>query len=142
LQRPRDSATDQSEYWMTRMYASQADNFLRAAETVIASLQAFLPPKASVAQMYTKNLGLAILDVAFFLSASPPSTTGRDNEATHRVSQLGVFLEQNYANLSAFDDIRSYVELMNFVEMKHVLEKLLENLDSKVNCMTLPASFL
>jgi len=86
-------------------------------------LQRFLPLKANIAQMYAKNLSLALLHLVFNNPATLSVHQG-DSGTTPRILQLCLFLEQHWDKVSIFEDLRPYVEELSFHETKHLLHQL------------------
>jgi len=81
--------------------------------------------------MYKKNISLALLETTFRLPATLLNPNPDHKGLTPRVIQIGLFLENYYDRLSAFDDVKDYVAQLTFEEAKaftgDVLTKMLES---------------
>ena len=87
--------------------------------------------------MYKKNLSLALLETTFQLpgGSQPPDSEPRG--MTHRVVQIGLFLQQYFDKLSAFEDVKAYVADLSFEEAKTLMEEILPKLLDGVSVATL-----
>lgn len=96
----------------------------RAFTEVQEVLQKFVSVQQSVAPMYKKNIGLALLELAFSspTSLSPPSLD--PSKPSYRVIQLYLFIEQNLLQRATFDDVKEYVSQLTFEEAKYFVENL------------------
>ncbi|KAL8335938.1 hypothetical protein RB598_009901 [Gaeumannomyces tritici] len=79
-----------------------------------------------VSPMYTKNIGLALVQLAFQLPEHglEPQFDGPAS-ATPRVVQLALFLEQHGREISAMDDVKAYVEQLSFPEARYLVDDVL-----------------
>ena len=106
-----------------------ADN--SALNEVQTILNRFVAIREKATPMYQKNISLAILDTAFQASATAaPSTDSKG--MTPRVIQLGLYLDQYFDKLSAFDDVKNYVARLGFEEAKAFVQDLLPKLLEEV----------
>jgi N-terminal acetyltransferase B complex non-catalytic subunit len=81
--------------------------------------------------MYKKNIALALLETSFRIPKALLSSNGSD-QLTPRLTQLCLFLDQNYDRLSAFDDLRGYVTELSFEEAKYFVEEMIPKLADHV----------
>lgn len=82
--------------------------------------------------MYKKNIGLALLELAF---SSPTSLVppGLDpSKPSYRVIQLYLFIEQNLLQRATFDDVKEYVSQLTFEEAKYFVDSLSNTVVGKV----------
>lgn len=97
-------------------------------------LNKFISIKAKANEMYKKNISLALLETTFRLPATLLNPSPDHKGLTPRVIQIGLFLENYYDRLSAFDDVKDYVAQLTFEEAKafteDVLAKMLENVSN------------
>ena len=96
------------------------------------SIQHFVSTVPSSAQMYIKNFGLALLEVAFSMHSVLPASLENRDDITPRVSQLGLFIEKHCTKISVFDDVKGYAERLSISEARCLLDKLFPLLISKV----------
>lgn len=76
--------------------------------------------------MYTKNIGLALVELAFQLPENGlNSPADGPTAATPRVVQLALFLEQHGREVSAMDDVKAYVERLSFQEARYLVDDVL-----------------
>ncbi|KAB5522967.1 N-acetyltransferase B complex non catalytic subunit-domain-containing protein [Coniochaeta sp. 2T2.1] len=108
--------------------ASKKPNPKPAFEEVQKTLQAFVSTKAKVAQMYKKNIAMAVLETSFRIPKALLGSSTADEKLTPRLTQLCLFLDQNYDRLSAFDDLKEYVTELSFEEAKHFVEGMIPKL--------------
>lgn len=96
-------------------------------------LQKFVSVQQGVAPMYKKNIGLALLELAFSSPTSlvPPSLD--PNKPSHRVIQLYLFVEQNLLQRATFDDVKEYVSQLTFQEAKYFVDNLSNTVAGKVS---------
>lgn len=96
-------------------------------------LQKFVSVQQSVAPMYKKNIGLALLELAFSSPTSllPPSLD--PSKPSYRVIQLYLFIEQNLLQRATFDDVKEYVSQLTFDEAKYFVENLSNTVAGKVH---------
>ncbi|KAK7717969.1 hypothetical protein SLS63_010620 [Diaporthe eres] len=87
-------------------------------------LQKFVSVQQGVAPMYKKNIGLALLELAFSSPTSllPPSLD--PDKPSYRVIQLYLFIEQNLLQRATFDDVKEYVSQLTFDEAKYFVNNL------------------
>lgn len=83
--------------------------------------------------MYKKNIGLALLELAFSSPTSllPPSLG--QGKPSYRVIQLYLFLEQNVLQRATFDDVKEYVAQLTFDEAKYFIDNLSDTVAGKVS---------
>lgn len=96
-------------------------------------LQTFVSTKSKTAQMYKKNIALAVLETHFRLPQSLLSSKARLDGLSPRVAQICLYLDNNYDRLSAFNDLKSYVEELDFEEFKYLLEVMIPKLAESVS---------
>ena len=87
--------------------------------------------KAKIAHMYTKVLGVALLELTFHL---PVSLLPRHASSTPRLTQLCVFIDQNFNKSALFDDIRPFVEELSFSEASCLVLEMLPDMAKDVRC--------
>jgi hypothetical protein len=86
--------------------------------------------------MYKKNIAMALLETSFRIPKALISDSNGSDQLTPRLTQLCLFLDQNYDRLSAFDDLKGYVAELSFEESKHFVEEMIPKLVGDVsNCM-------
>ncbi|TLD14721.1 hypothetical protein PspLS_10973 [Pyricularia sp. CBS 133598] len=78
-----------------------------------------------VPPMYRKNIGLALLELTFKTEGSGWFEPGSSNPMSTRVAQLGLFLQQYGHEISAFDDVKGFVEVLSFEETRCLLDEVL-----------------
>ena len=88
-------------------------------------LKAFFAIDAKTAEMYKKNLTLALLEVAFRLPTAAVDLDDKQKGTTPRVVQIKLFLDQYFDKLSAFDDIKGYVADLTFGEARVFMQEIL-----------------
>ncbi|KAK3984114.1 N-acetyltransferase B complex non catalytic subunit-domain-containing protein [Cladorrhinum sp. PSN332] len=106
--------------------ASKATDVDAALTEVQNILNGFIEIKDKANPMYKKNISLALLEATFRL----PSTTLNPNHhhqsgLSPRVAQIGLYLDQYYERLAAFDDVKGYVAELSFEEVKSFMEDVL-----------------
>ncbi|KAK3346105.1 N-acetyltransferase B complex non catalytic subunit-domain-containing protein [Lasiosphaeria hispida] len=112
--------------------ASKAADPDIALGEVKSILKEFLAIDTKAAEMYKKNLILALLETTFRLPATTSSSDVGKRGLTPRVIQMGLFLDQYFERLSAFDDVKDYVADLTFEEAKVFMEDVVPNiLDGK-----------
>ncbi|KAK5659258.1 hypothetical protein OQA88_1350 [Cercophora sp. LCS_1] len=104
--------------------ASKNANPESALAQVRSILKSFLALDAKTAAMYKKNLSLALLELTFALEGADEFDPG-SNGLSARAIQVGLFLEQYFDKLSAFDDVRNYVEDLGFEEARCLVKEIL-----------------
>jgi hypothetical protein len=82
--------------------------------------------------MYKKNISLALLETTFRLPATVLNPNHDNAGLSPRVVQIGLFLDQYFERLSAFDDVRSYVAELGFDEIKAFMEDVLPKILDEV----------
>jgi hypothetical protein len=98
---------------------------------VQAILKRYIDIKDTASAMYKKNLSLALLETTFRLPATA-LTPNNDNGLSPRVAQIGLFLDQYFERLSAFDDVKGYVAGLGFEEIKTLMEDVLPKMLDEV----------
>jgi N-terminal acetyltransferase B complex non-catalytic subunit len=88
--------------------------------------------------MYKKNLSLALLETTFRLPAIVLNPDHDNAGLSPRVVQIGLFLDQYFERLSAFDDVKNYVAELGFDEIKALMENVLPKMLDEVG-ICLPA---
>ncbi|KAH9436267.1 hypothetical protein MCOR02_005172 [Pyricularia oryzae] len=78
-----------------------------------------------VPPMYRKNIGLALLELTFKTEGSGWFESGSSNPMSTRVAQLGLFLQQYGHEISAFDDVKGFIEVLSFEETRCLLDEVL-----------------
>ncbi|KAL2273066.1 hypothetical protein FJTKL_05588 [Diaporthe vaccinii] len=94
-------------------------------------LQKFVSVQQGVAPTYKKNIGLALLELAFSSPTSllPPSLD--PSKPSYRVIQLYLFIEQNLLQRATFDDVKEYVSQLTFDEAKYFVDNLSNSVTGK-----------
>ncbi|EFW99937.1 hypothetical protein CMQ_255 [Grosmannia clavigera kw1407] len=102
---------------------SETGALKQAFDTVQEVLQSFISAKSKIPRMFTKTIGIALLETIFEL---PPSLLAESDEGlpSPRVEQLLVYIQANIERASAFGDVKGYVERLTFAESKDLLQKL------------------
>jgi len=95
-------------------------------------LNRFILIQDKATPMYKKNLGLAILHTTFQSSAVIVTPGPEHQGATPRVVQLGLYLDQYFDKLSAFDDVKDYVAQLSFQEAKALIDVVLAKMLEEV----------
>ncbi|KAK4100431.1 hypothetical protein N658DRAFT_507941 [Parathielavia hyrcaniae] len=114
-----------------RKFASAASKVAdsdSALGEVQAILKRYIELKDKASAMYKKNLSLALLETTFRLPATPLNPSNYTPGLSPRVVQLGLFLDQYFERLSAFDDVKDYVAELSFEEIKTLMEDILPKL--------------
>ena len=83
--------------------------------------------------MYKKNLSLALLETTFRLPATTLNPNHDNTSLSPRVVQIGLFLDQYFDRLSAFDDIKGYVAELGFEETQALMETVLARILDEVS---------
>lgn len=83
--------------------------------------------------MYKKNISLALLDTTFRLPSTDLSPNNDQSGLTPRVAQIGLYLDQYYERLAAFDDVKGHVAELSFEEVKTLLEDVLPKIPGEVS---------
>ncbi|EAQ83122.1 hypothetical protein CHGG_10940 [Chaetomium globosum CBS 148.51] len=102
--------------------ASKVADSESALGEVQAILKRYIDIKDTASAMYKKNLSLALLETTFRLPATALNDSNENNGLSPRVVQIGLFLDQYFERLSAFDDVKGYVAELNFEEIKALME--------------------
>lgn len=89
---------------------------------VQAILKRYIEIKDKASEMYKKNLSLALLETTFRLPQATLNTENSSSGLSSRVVQIGLFLDQYFERLSAFDDVKCYVAELGFDESKTLIE--------------------
>jgi hypothetical protein len=111
------------------------DVYNSAFEEIQGLLQTFVSTKAKVAQMYKKNIALALLEIHFRIPKTLHANDAGPDGLTPRVKQMCLFLDQNYDRLSAFDDLKGYVTELTFEEAKYFVEEMIPKLAGDVGVL-------
>ncbi|KAK4213132.1 N-acetyltransferase B complex non catalytic subunit-domain-containing protein [Rhypophila decipiens] len=123
--------------------ASKVANEESALEEVQSILNRFIAIKDKANAMYRKNISLALLETTFRFPATLLTPSPDHGGLTPRVIQIGLFLENYYDRLAAFDDVKDYVSQLSFEEAKAfteiVLSKMLEENSDKTKRVILKA---
>jgi len=82
--------------------------------------------------MYKKNIAMALLETSFRIPKALLGSRTDDEKLTPRLTQMCLFLDQNYDRLSAFDDLKEYVAQLSFEEAKHFVEQMIPKLADDV----------
>lgn len=87
--------------------------------------------------MYKKNVALALLETSFRIPKALLTNCGDSDRLTPRLTQMCLFLDQNFDRLSAFDDLKSYVAELSCEEAKYFVEAMIPKMadDVSVYCM-------
>ncbi|KAL1895924.1 hypothetical protein Sste5346_005023 [Sporothrix stenoceras] len=104
--------------------AQKSDNPETAFDTVQSLLTRFIGATSpKLPQMYTKNVGLALLQTTFGL---PPALLPEpaEGQSSLQVEQLLAFIEANLDKASLFNDVRSFVERLSFNQAQDLLTRL------------------
>ncbi|KAK0610996.1 N-acetyltransferase B complex non catalytic subunit-domain-containing protein [Immersiella caudata] len=105
--------------------ASKAADPEAALREVQDILKEFFAIETKTAQMYKKNLSLALLESSFRLSALAQDSAQGDTGMTPRVVQIGLLLDDCFDKLAAFDDVKGYVSILTFEEAKALVDVIL-----------------
>lgn len=95
-------------------------------------LKRFIDIKDKASEMYKKNLSLALLETTFRLSVTTLNPNHDSIGLSPRVVQIGLFLDQYFERLAAFDDIKGYVADLSFEEAKALLENVVPRIVDEV----------
>ncbi|KAG8156821.1 hypothetical protein KVR01_013426 [Diaporthe batatas] len=87
-------------------------------------LQRFVAVQQGVAPMYKKNIGLALLELAFSAPAALVPQGLDPGRPSYRVVQLYLFVEQHLLQRATFDDVKEYVSRLTFEEARHFVDNL------------------
>ncbi|KAK2611816.1 hypothetical protein N8I77_005139 [Diaporthe amygdali] len=118
--------------WKLFVKSASMQGDVEAAFTEVQEvLQKFVSVQGTVAPMYKKNIGLALLELAFSSPTSllPPSLG--PGKPSYRVIQLYLFLEQNVLQRATFDDVKEYVAQLTFDEAKYFIDNLSDTVAGK-----------
>jgi hypothetical protein len=77
--------------------------------------------KSTLANMYSKVFGIALLELIFRTPISLLPNHSAEGRVTPRLQQLALYVDQNYNKFSLFDDIRPFVEELSFGEAIHLI---------------------
>jgi len=88
-------------------------------------LKGFFAIETKTAQMYKKNLSLALLESTFRLPSIAQDPASEGNGMTPRVIQIGLLLDESFDKLAAFDDVKGYVSDLTFEEAKALVDTIL-----------------
>lgn len=106
---------------------------LSALAEVQATLKKYIDIKDQASAMYKKNISLALLETTFRLPATALNPNHDNVGLSPRVVQIGLFLDQYFERLSAFDDVKSYVAELGFDELKKLMEDVLPKILDEVS---------
>ncbi len=96
-------------------------------------MKRFIEIKDKASEMYKKNLSLALLETTFRLPATTLNPNHDNTSLSPRVVQIGLFLDQYFDRLSAFDDIKGYVAELGFEETQALMETVLARILDEVS---------
>ena len=96
-------------------------------------MKRFIEIKDKASEMYKKNLSLALLETTFRLPATTLNPNHDNTSLSPRVVQIGLFLDQYFDRLSAFDDIKGYVAELGFEETQTLMETVLPRILDEVS---------
>lgn len=82
--------------------------------------------------MYKKTIALALLETSFRIPKDLHASSTDLNRLTPRLTQICLYLDQNYDRLSAFDDLAVYVSELAFGEAKHFVEEMIPKMAGDV----------
>jgi hypothetical protein len=100
-------------------------------------LKQYIEIKDKASEMHRKNLSLALLETTFRL---PVTTLDPDHNSTGlspRAVQLGLYLDQYFERLAAFDDIKYYITELSFEEIKTFMQAVMPRIVDEA-CPSLP----
>lgn len=106
-----------------------------ALSEVQTLLKKFIEIKDKASAMYKKNLSLALLETTFRLPVTTLDPNRNSTSLSPRVVQIGLFLDQYFERLSAFDDVKGYVAELGFEEAKTLLDQVLPRMVDEVGFM-------
>lgn len=106
---------------------------ISALEEVQAILKQYLAIDTKTAAMYKKNLSLALMETTFQLSGGSQAPEDGPKGMTPRVIQIGLFLQQYFDKLSAFEDVKVCVADLSFEEAKTLMEEIVPKLLDEVS---------
>lgn len=95
-------------------------------------LNRFIAIKGKANEMYKKNISLALLEITFRLPTPLLNPSPDHNGLTPRVIQIGLFLENYYDRLAAFDDVKDYVSQLSFEEARAFTGSVLTKMHEEV----------
>jgi hypothetical protein len=110
-----------------------AIDFLSALAEVQAILKKYIDIKDKASAMYKKNISLALLETTFRLPATTLNPNHDNTGLSPRVVQIGLFLDQYFERLSAFDDVKGYVAELSFDEIRTLMEDVLPKILDEVS---------
>lgn len=99
-----------------------------ALEEVQAILKQYFAIDTKTAAMYKKNLSVALLETTFQLPGGSQAPADGPKGMTPRVVQIGLFLQQYFDKLSAFEDVKACVADLSFEEAKTLMEEIVPKL--------------
>ncbi|KAK4162403.1 N-acetyltransferase B complex non catalytic subunit-domain-containing protein [Cladorrhinum sp. PSN259] len=105
--------------------ASKATDTDGALAEVQDILKKFIGIKDKATPMYKKNISLALLETTFRLPSTTLNPNHNESGLSPRVAQIGLYLDQYYERLAAFDDVKGYVAELSFEEVKSFLDDVL-----------------
>lgn len=117
------------------------DLHFSALGEVQTALKEFFAINTKTAQMYKKNLSLALLESTFRLPSIAPDSASESSGMTPRVIQIGLFLDECFDKLAAFDDVKGYVSELTFEEAKALVDTILPKLLDSVSSSGAPPTW-
>ncbi len=96
-------------------------------------MKRYIDVKDRAGEMYKKNLSLALLETTFRLPPSALNPNHDNKGLSPRVIQIGLFLDQSFERLSAFDDVKGYVAELGFEEIKTLMDDVIPKILDKVS---------
>ncbi|KAL2134445.1 hypothetical protein VTI74DRAFT_157 [Chaetomium olivicolor] len=108
--------------------ASKGADSDSALSEVQSILKRYIEIKDTASAMYRKNISLALLETTFRLPATALNPNHDNTGMSPRVVQVGLFLDQYFEVLSAFDDVKGYVAELGFEEIKTLMEAVVPNI--------------
>ncbi len=100
-----------------------------------ATLQKYIDIKDKASEMYKKNLSLALLETTFRLPAATLNPNHDSDGVSPRVVQIGLFLDQYFERLSAFDDVKGYMAELGFDEISILMDGVLPGILDEVSLL-------
>ncbi|ERS95661.1 hypothetical protein HMPREF1624_07735 [Sporothrix schenckii ATCC 58251] len=115
--------------WNSFIAAAQKSDNPEAAFDTVQSLLFITARSPKLPQMYTKNVGLALLQTTFGLPPAllPEPAAG---QSSLQVEQLLTFIEANLDKVSLFDDIRLFTERLSFAQAQDLINRLTDTTPS------------
>ncbi|POS71335.1 hypothetical protein DHEL01_v210268, partial [Diaporthe helianthi] len=118
--------------WKLFVKSASMQGDVEAAFTEVQEvLQKFVSVQQGVAPMYRKNIGLALLELAFSSPTTLLPSSLDPSKPSYRVIQLYLFIEQNLLQRATFDDVKEYVSQLTFEEAKYFVDNLTNTVAGK-----------